>query len=251
MGFPGFRRAARSVCARCPAASACWAGAAARLSAAGPAAAPGLRATSPPGDPWGQPPTTAASRPRWRWGQPQPMWQPPPAYPLAPDAYPVNVSYDREAPINRLWGIPFVGQLVRLVLAHPAFPGDVPAGRSWQHSSCWWPGSRCSSSVASPAGAIAGPAACWPTAQRVAGVRLLMTSDLPTVRAAGRGLPGDRPLRRGRAHQPPLGHPPHRLHGACDRPHPTLHPALGSCPSSTWFVMSGGVGARAHPGSSG
>jgi hypothetical protein len=47
------------------------------------------------------------------------MWQPPPAYPLAPDAYPVNVSYDREARINRLWGIPVIGQLVRWVLLIP------------------------------------------------------------------------------------------------------------------------------------
>ncbi len=49
------------------------------------------------------------------------MWQPPPAYPLAPDAYPVNVSYDREALINRLWGIPFVGQFVRWVLLLPHY----------------------------------------------------------------------------------------------------------------------------------
>lgn len=49
------------------------------------------------------------------------MWQPPPAYPLAPDAYPVNVSYDREARINRLWGIPLIGQLVRFVLLIPHF----------------------------------------------------------------------------------------------------------------------------------
>jgi hypothetical protein len=47
------------------------------------------------------------------------MWQPPPAYPLAPDAYPVNVSYDRSARINRLWGIPVIGQLVRFILAIP------------------------------------------------------------------------------------------------------------------------------------
>jgi hypothetical protein len=47
------------------------------------------------------------------------MWQPPPAYPLAPDAYPVNVSYDRAARINRLWGIPLVGFLVRLILVIP------------------------------------------------------------------------------------------------------------------------------------
>jgi hypothetical protein len=49
------------------------------------------------------------------------MWQPPPAYPLAPDAYPVNVSYDRSASINRLWGIPIIGQLVRWVLLIPHF----------------------------------------------------------------------------------------------------------------------------------
>jgi hypothetical protein len=49
------------------------------------------------------------------------MWQPPPAYPLAPDAYPVNISYDREARINRLWGIPILGQLVRWVLLIPHF----------------------------------------------------------------------------------------------------------------------------------
>jgi len=49
------------------------------------------------------------------------MWQPPPAYPLAPDAYAVNISYDREAHINRLWGIPFIGQLVRWVLLIPHF----------------------------------------------------------------------------------------------------------------------------------
>jgi hypothetical protein len=66
----------------------------------------------PPPPPPGQPPG---------WGPQQPMWQPPPAYPLAPDAYPVNVSYDREALINRLWGIPLIGQLVRWILAIPHF----------------------------------------------------------------------------------------------------------------------------------
>ncbi|MGD8485183.1 MAG: DUF4389 domain-containing protein, partial [Chloroflexota bacterium] len=49
------------------------------------------------------------------------MWRPPPAYPLAPDAYPVNVSYDREADINRLWGIPLIGQLVRWIVLIPHF----------------------------------------------------------------------------------------------------------------------------------
>jgi hypothetical protein len=47
------------------------------------------------------------------------MWAPPPAYPLAPDAYPVNVSYDRAARISRLWGIPWLGQMVRWILLIP------------------------------------------------------------------------------------------------------------------------------------
>jgi hypothetical protein len=49
------------------------------------------------------------------------MWMPPPAYPLAPDAYAVNISYDRAARINRLWGIPIVGQLIRWVLLIPHY----------------------------------------------------------------------------------------------------------------------------------
>ena len=49
------------------------------------------------------------------------MWQPPPAFPLAPDAYPVNVSYDREAPINRLWGVLWIGMLVRWFLLLPHY----------------------------------------------------------------------------------------------------------------------------------
>jgi hypothetical protein len=93
-----------------------------------------------PGEPWGQPPTPPGYVPPrpdpWvqpppppppgygpagdAWGPPPPpMWQPPPAYPLAPDAYPVNVSYDREARINRLWGIPVIGQVVRAILLIP------------------------------------------------------------------------------------------------------------------------------------
>ncbi len=94
-----------------------------------------------PGEPWGQPPPPPGYVPPrpdpWAqqppppppgygpagdaWGAPPPapMWQPPPAYPLAPDAYPVNVSYDREARINRLWGIPVIGQMVRAILLIP------------------------------------------------------------------------------------------------------------------------------------
>jgi len=71
-------------------------------------------APPPPGEPWAQqqqPPMPP----------PEPMWQPPPAFPLAPDAYPVNVSYDRSARINRLWGVPLIGQFVRFVLAIPHF----------------------------------------------------------------------------------------------------------------------------------
>jgi hypothetical protein len=49
------------------------------------------------------------------------MWMPPPAFPLAPDAYPVNISYDRAARINRLWGIPLIGQAIRWVLLIPHY----------------------------------------------------------------------------------------------------------------------------------
>jgi hypothetical protein len=49
------------------------------------------------------------------------MWQPPPAFPLAPDAYPVNVSYDRSVKINRLWGIPLIGVMVRFIMLIPHF----------------------------------------------------------------------------------------------------------------------------------
>ncbi len=79
----------------------------------------------PGSDPWaGQqpppmPPPEAPPGQQGGWGPQQPMWQPPPAYPLAPDAYPVNVSYDRSANINRLWGIPLIGQFVRFILAIP------------------------------------------------------------------------------------------------------------------------------------
>ena len=77
----------------------------------------------PPGPPLGSPPPPPPPPPGAPYGAPppEPMWQPPPAFPLAPDAYPVNVSYDREATINRLWGIPLVGQLVRFVLLIPHF----------------------------------------------------------------------------------------------------------------------------------
>ena len=79
----------------------------------------------PQADPWAepqQPPSGYPPPPPPGYGPPpEPMWQPPPAYPLAPDAYPVNVSYDREARINRLWGIPLIGQLVRAILLIPHF----------------------------------------------------------------------------------------------------------------------------------
>ena len=81
----------------------------------------------PPGGQWGQQPPPNFGQPEGSWGAPpppqapQPMWQPPPAYPLAPDAYPVNVSYDRMASINRLWGIPLIGQMVRWIMLIPHF----------------------------------------------------------------------------------------------------------------------------------
>jgi hypothetical protein len=49
------------------------------------------------------------------------VWQPPPAFPLAPDAYPVNVSYDRTARINRFWGIPLIGWFVRWIMLIPHY----------------------------------------------------------------------------------------------------------------------------------
>ena len=70
-----------------------------------------LRAAYPP-PPGYQPPG---------YPQPESAWQLPPAYPLAPDAYPVNISYDRLARINRLWGIPILGILVRTILLIPHF----------------------------------------------------------------------------------------------------------------------------------
>ncbi len=78
----------------------------------------------PGSDPWAgppppqQPPMPPPPPPP---GGPQPMWQPPPAFPLAPDAYPVNISYDREALINRLWGVLWIGMLVRWVLLLPHY----------------------------------------------------------------------------------------------------------------------------------
>ena len=77
----------------------------------------------PPGDQWaGQPQQPPPPPPPPQGGRvPEAMWQPPPAYPLAPDAYPVNVSYDRDTRINRLWGIPLIGQLVRWILLIPHF----------------------------------------------------------------------------------------------------------------------------------
>ena len=81
----------------------------------------------PPSDPWGPPPGAQPPPPTAPWAGPSPLpppppapvWQPPPAFPLAPDAYPVNISYDRSARINRLWGIPIVGVLIRAILVIP------------------------------------------------------------------------------------------------------------------------------------
>lgn len=85
----------------------------------GPIPPQGVPPYPPPPAPWaGPPPPPGATYPV---APPEPMWMPPPAYPLAPDAYPVNISYDRETGINRLWGIPLVGQTVRLILLIPHF----------------------------------------------------------------------------------------------------------------------------------
>ncbi len=74
----------------------------------------------PPG--YAPPPPPGYEQPgSWGGPPPEPMWQPPPAYPLAPDAYPVNVSYDRAALVNRIWGIPLIGQAIRWILCIPHF----------------------------------------------------------------------------------------------------------------------------------
>lgn len=76
----------------------------------------------PPGVPWVPPPPSDFGQPGAGWAPgppPPPLWQLPPAYPLAPDAYPVNISYDRSARISRFWGIPVVGVLVRAILVLP------------------------------------------------------------------------------------------------------------------------------------
>jgi Domain of unknown function (DUF4389) len=80
----------------------------------------------PPPPPGQMPPPGAGGRPGpWEppppYPQGEPLWQPPPAFPLAPDAYPVNVSYDRAAPINRLWGILWIGQWIRYLLLIPHY----------------------------------------------------------------------------------------------------------------------------------
>jgi len=85
----------------------------------GPVPPQGVPPYPPPPDAWaGPPPPPGATYPV---APPEPMWMPPPAYPLAPDAYPVNISYDRAAGISRLWGIPLIGQTIRLILLIPHF----------------------------------------------------------------------------------------------------------------------------------
>ena len=102
---------------------------------AGPWAAPVL---APPADPWAAPVPAAPPADSWAapvpagppgapWAGPSPLpppppapaWLPPPAFPLAPDAYPVNISYERRATFNRLWGIPILGVLIRSILVIP------------------------------------------------------------------------------------------------------------------------------------
>ncbi len=85
----------------------------------GPVPPQGVPPYPPPPDAWaGPPPPPRATYPV---APPEPMWMPPPAYPLAPDAHPVNISFDREAGISRLWGIPLIGQTIRLILLIPHF----------------------------------------------------------------------------------------------------------------------------------
>jgi hypothetical protein len=55
--------------------------------------------------------------------QQPPQWAPPPNQPVgwgptsyAGSSYPVDVRFNEEAPINRLWGIPLIGLFVRQIL---------------------------------------------------------------------------------------------------------------------------------------
>ena len=115
------------------------------------------RATAPPPG-YMPPPPPPGYAPRG-YGPQEPVWQPPPAFPLAPDAFPVNVSYDRQARISRFWGILWIGQLVR-GLCSSRTSSCSSASASGRPSCRSSPGSRCSCWVASRAGAIAGSVAC-------------------------------------------------------------------------------------------
>ena len=144
---------------------------------------------------------------------PEPTWQPPPAYPLAPDAYPVNVSYDRLARINRLWGIPVVGHPRP---HHPAHPALHPVGAHRHRGRAAQPRDL---DPGAPPGAL--PGLGLPLDRRPdglvhprAGLPRAADTDLSALLALRRGAPGERALRRGRAHQPALGHPAHRHLGA-------------------------------------
>lgn len=103
-----------------------------------PGYAPPPPGYAPPDPNWGQQPPPGYAPPPPGYAPPPPppgyappppppgfdpaqggAWLPPPAYPLAPDAYPVNVSYDRTARINRFWGIPLLGIGIRYLLVIP------------------------------------------------------------------------------------------------------------------------------------
>lgn len=75
-----------------------------------PPVQPGQWGGQPPqppyGQPWGPPPDQAGP---WWGGAP----------PALGDAYPVNVSFERRARINRLWGIPIVGYVLRALALIP------------------------------------------------------------------------------------------------------------------------------------
>ena len=97
---------------------------------------------APPADPWAAP--VPAGPPGAPWAGPSPLpppppapaWLPPPAFPLAPDAYPVNISYERRATFNRLWGIPILGVLIRAILVIPHILVLTPRRDRRLRSSC-------------------------------------------------------------------------------------------------------------------
>ena len=145
--------------------------------------------------PWGPPPPYG--QPGAGWGPPpaaahdhrQQMWQPPPAFPLAPDAYPVNVSYDRGALINRLWGIPLIGQGIRWILLIPHIIVLMLRRHRGGHPILVFSGSRCCILGRFPGWGYRWIGGLLGYYLRVTAYALLMTSTYPPFSLSGEYYP--------------------------------------------------------------